>query len=92
MLIRLFSVAKEVSQEHKRKGDAKPHGHHSKDGEERDGATGVFTPDEQVDEESNAKDNAGIESGSKESCRLPFLALHSPVEPARVVTSNLANR
>ena len=37
MLVRLFSVAKEVTQEHQGKGDSKPHGDHTKDGEEGDG-------------------------------------------------------
>ena len=62
VLIGLFSVPKIVPQEHQRQGDTKPHSPHRQHGDEGDGTAGVFAPDEKVDEKSDTKHEARIES------------------------------
>ena len=86
MFIRLLSVSKEIPEENKRQWDSKPHGHNSENSEEGNGSTGVFAPDEEVDEESNSKHNGGIQSCCEKRRSLPLFTLHGSVESAWVVT------
>ena len=57
MLVWLLSVSEKVSKEYQRQRNAKPHCHNPKNGEEGNCSTGVFAPNEQVDEESDTKYN-----------------------------------
>ena len=57
MLVGLFSVSEEISEEYQGQRDSKPHGDDSNDCHEGDGSTGVFAPDEEIDEESDPEDN-----------------------------------
>ena len=57
MLVGLFSVSEEISEEYQGQGDSKPHGDYSNDCHEGDGSAGVFAPDKKIDEESDSKNN-----------------------------------
>jgi len=70
MLIGLLPVAKEVSHVDEGQGDAEPHGAHAQHGGEGDGPGGVLPPDEEVDENSHSKHQAGVQGGRQECSRL----------------------
>ena len=70
VLVWLFSVSEEISEEYQRQGDSKPHCYYPDDCHEGDGSTGVFAPDEEIDEESDPEDNWWIEGGGEEGCSL----------------------
>ena len=68
MLIGLLSVPKEVSEVDERQGDAEPHRTHTEHGCERNRATRVFPPDEEVDEDPDPQHYPRVQSrGQKRS-------------------------
>ena len=80
LLIRLFPVSKVVSNVDEGQGDAEPHGAHGEHGSEGDSATGMFAPDEEVDEDAEGEDDARVQSGGQEGGPLPLLSLQRLVQ------------
>ena len=57
---------------------------------ETHGAGGVFSPDEEVEEEAHSEDGGRVESGCQERRPLPVSSLQSLVESGRVVACRRA--
>ena len=91
LLIGLLPVAEVVPDVNEGQRDAEPHGSHRQHGGEGDGSGRVLAPDEEVDEDPERENDAGVEGGGQECGPLPLLALQGLVESSGVVAADQAH-
>lgn len=73
-------------------GRAAPYAQHGKHGSEGDGAGGVLSPDEEVEDEHDSEHDAGEEEGGEQRERLPLRALESLVGEGGAVAGGDAHQ
>ena len=73
LFVGLLPVTEEVADVDQGKRNAEPHGAHRQHRGERDGAAGMFVPDEEVDEEPQAENDPGVQRGGEKGRPLPLL-------------------
>ena len=88
LLIGLLSVSEVVADVDERQRDPEPHGPHRQHRRKRDGPARVLSPDEKVDENSEGKDDAGVEGCGEEGGPLPLFSLQGFVETSGVVSAD----
>lgn len=88
MLIGLLPVPEVVPQVNQRQGNEHPHQQQGNHGGKRHRPTAVLAPDEEVEEEARAGDDARIEDSSPECRPFPLATLHGFVEAGRVVAGH----